>query len=91
MKGLSSDMVFCSDGDVVCLECNGANSKFFINRFIALFYCYIMMFELFYYLGYLQQPRFEMCKRSSGNITIAFLIFAIRYCAEIILKESLSL
>ena len=24
----------------VCLECNGANSNFFKNRFIVLFYCY---------------------------------------------------
>src|SRR6218665_1801132 len=71
--------------------------------------------QLFYYLGYLQQPRFEMCKGSIGDIeplhsqclsyfvvtyeirkgcigagTIAFISFAIRCCAEIIPKESLS-
>src|SRR6218665_576738 len=33
--------------------------------------------QLFYYLGYLQQPHFDMCKGSIGDRTIAFPVFVI--------------
>ena len=78
-----------------CLECNGAHSNFLQKSFYCFIlllqiWCLncanVLLFrvkkklQLFYYLGYLQQPRFEMCKGSIGDGTIAFPVVVILSC-----------
>ena len=119
----------CSTLHIVCLECNGASSNFFKNRFIVLFYCYksdvwtvqmcfcselkeksyncfiiwvisnshvlkilcakvLLAIEPLHsqWLSYFVVTC-EIRKGCIGYRTIAFLIFAIRCCAEIIQKK----